>query len=252
LNALIEEGKFGYYKYGENPKTIILLHGLMGGLSNFEGLINHFISDYTIYIPHLPICELPLREANIDGLLQYVEDFVEHKSLSNFHLLGNSLGGHLALLYTLKHQDKLNSLILTGSSGLFENSLGTTFPRRGDYEFIKERTEKTFYDPKKATKALVDEVFEMVNNNEKAIRIVTTAKSAIRHNVEDKLYQIQKPTLLIWGNDDTITPAFVGKEFNEKIKNSELHYIDKCGHAPMMEHPETFCKIMEQFLHKIK
>jgi len=250
LNTIIEEGKYRYFKYGNSNSSIVLLHGLMGGLSNFEGLIKHFGGQYSIFIPVLPICELPLREANIEGLLQYVEDFIEHKSLTDFHLLGNSLGGHLALLYTLKHQNKLKSLILTGSSGLFENSLGTTFPRRGDYDFIKERTEKTFYDPNIATKALVDEVFEMVNNNEKAIRIVTTAKSAIRHNVEDKLHQIQIPTLLIWGNEDTITPAFVGKEFNDKIKNSELHYIEKCGHAPMMEHPEAFCKIMEQFLHK--
>lgn len=251
MNNPVTEGKFIYNQFGKGESTIVLLHGLMGGLSNFEALVNHFSSKYTIYIPTLPITELPLREANIEGLLQYVIDFIDFKRLDQFILLGNSLGGHLAILYTLQFQSKVKSLILTGSSGLFENSLGSTFPRRGDYQFIKDRTEQTFFDPNVATKELVDSVYEMVNNNEKAIRIVTTAKSAIRHNVADKLHTLSLPTLLIWGNQDTITPSFVGKEFHEKINNSELHYIEKCGHAPMMEHPQTFCTIMERFLNTI-
>jgi pimeloyl-ACP methyl ester carboxylesterase len=169
----------------------------------------------------------------------------------NIHLLGNSLGGHVALVHVLKHPERIKSLILTGSSGLFENGMGDTYPKRGDYEYIRKKTEMTFYDPAIATKELVDEVFEITNNRLKVIKIISLAKSAIRNNLGEELKQIKKPTLLIWGNNDVVTPPFVAREFNKLIPNSELFFVDKCGHAPMMEVPGDFNEILEKFLTKL-
>ena len=177
---------------------------------------------------------------------------MEARNYKGVHLLGNSLGGHVALLYVLKHPERIRSLILTGSSGLFENGMGDSYPKRGDYEYIKKKTQITFYDPRTATKELVDEVYEIVNNRLKAIKIIALAKSAIRNNLGEELNQIKQPTLLIWGNNDTITPPFVAREFNKLIPNSELHFIDKCGHAPMMEVPGEFNQILHKFLSKLK
>ena len=146
--------------------------------------------------------------------------------------------------------EKVKTLTLTGSSGLYESAFGDGFPRRGSYEYIKERTEKTFYDPKVATKELVDEVFEIVNNIDKAMCVITAAKSAIRHNVKDRLHEITAPTLLIWGKHDIVTPYHVGETFHELIANSEFHGFEKSGHAPMMELPEEFNEVLEQFLNK--
>jgi 2-hydroxy-6-oxonona-2,4-dienedioate hydrolase len=151
----------------------------------------------------------------------------------------------------LKHPERIKSLILTGSSGLFENGMGDSYPKRGDYEYIKKKTEVTFYDPKTATKELVDEVFEITRNRLKVIKIIALAKSAIRHNLGEELSNIKQPTLLIWGNNDTITPPFVAREFHRLIPNSELHFIDKCGHAPMMEQPQEFNVILDKFLKKL-
>jgi len=184
--------------------------------------------------------------------LFHVKDFVAYKGFERVHVLGNSLGGHIALLYTLAKQELINSVILTGSSGLFESAMGSTFPKRGDYDFIRRKTESTFFDPAVATKALVDEVFDAVNDRTKAIRILATAKSAVRHNLGDKLHQIKVPTLLVWGKQDVITPPFVGEKFNELIENSELVFVDECGHAPMMEKPSVFNEILETFLNKLK
>lgn len=166
-------------------------------------------------------------------------------------LLGNSLGGHVAILHVLKQPERIKSLILTGSSGLFENGMGDTYPKRGDYDYIKKKTELTFYDPRVASKELVDEVYETVNNRLKAIKIIALAKSAIRNNLGEELNQIKQPTLLVWGNNDGITPPFVGREFQRLIPNSELHFIDKCGHAPMMEVPEEFNRVLHKFLTKL-
>ncbi|MGZ3881578.1 MAG: alpha/beta fold hydrolase, partial [Flavisolibacter sp.] len=188
---------------------------------------------------------------SVGGLSKYLQRFIESKGYNNVHLLGNSLGGHVALVYILKHPERIKSLILTGSSGLFENGMGDTYPRRGDYEYIKKKTEVTFYDPKTATKELVDEVFEITRNRLKVIKIIALAKSAIRHNLGEELNNVKQPTLLIWGNNDTITPPFVAREFHRLIPNSELHFIDKCGHAPMMEQPEEFNVILDKFLKKL-
>ena len=245
------DGKFRYIEEGEG-EPLVLLHGLFGAMSNFMGVIDHFSTrGFKVVVPLLPLFDLDLLHTSVGGLQKFVYKFIEYKDYSNIHLLGNSLGGHVALVYVIKHPERVKSLILTGSSGLFEHGMGDSYPKRGDYEYIKKKTEITFYDPQTATKELVDEVYGIVNERIKAIKIIALAKSAIRNNLGDELCKIDQPTLLIWGNNDTVTPPFVGREFQRLIRNSELHFIDKCGHAPMMELPGDFNIILHQFLQKL-
>jgi 2-hydroxy-6-oxonona-2,4-dienedioate hydrolase len=245
-----QEEKFKFIEEGHG-EPLVLLHGLFGALSNFVDLIEYFRNHYNVVVPILPLFELDLLHTTVGGLQKFVHKFIEFKNYRNFHLLGNSLGGHVALLYVLKHPERIKSIILTGSSGLFESGMGDTYPKRGDYEYIKKKTELTFYDPKVASKELVDEVYEIVNNRLKALKIISLAKSAIRNNLGEELNQIKQPALLIWGNNDAITPPFVGREFQRLIPNSELHFVDKCGHAPMMEVPDEFNNILHKFLKRL-
>lgn len=240
--------QYQYYESNGKGEVILLLHGLMGNLSNFDGIINRFGEDYNVVMPLLPLLTWPFDQLSLPNLVDFIEEFVDDQGYDKVHILGNSLGGHLAQLYTLKRAEKVSSLILTGSSGLFENSFGSTFPKRGDYEFIKHKVETTFYDPKVATKEIVDEVFETVTDREKALRVVITAKSAVRQNLENKIDKILAPTLLVWGKQDNVTPPFVAEKFHELIPNSTLRWVDKCGHAPMMEHPNDFNVLLEEFL----
>jgi len=244
------EGKFCYSESGEGD-VLLLLHGLFGNVANFEHVIAHFSTHFNIVVPILPLYELPIRETTVDGLSQYLEEFTNYKGFKQFHLMGNSLGGHVALVYTLQHPEKIKSLILTGSSGLFERAFGETMPKRGDYEYIRSKTQQTFYKPEVASQALIDEVFNIVNDREKALRIVSLAKSAIRHNMAEEIKQITAPTFLVWGKNDSITPPFVGEEFHKLIPHSQLVWIDECGHAPMMEQPEEFNKLLEGYLRSI-
>ncbi|OQP67980.1 alpha/beta fold hydrolase [Niastella populi] len=251
MNYTIKQvDKFKYIEEGEG-EPLILLHGLFGALSNFGDLINYFKNHNKVVVPILPLLDMDLLHTSVGGLQKFVHKFIEYHDFHNVHLLGNSLGGHVAILHVLKQPERIKSLILTGSSGLFENGMGDTYPKRGDYDYIKKKTELTFYDPKIATKELVDEVYEIVNNRLKAIKIIALAKSAIRNNLGEDINQIKQPTLLIWGNNDAITPPFVGREFHRLIPNSELHFIDKCGHAPMMEVPDEFNRILHKFLTKL-
>ena len=97
---------------------------------------------------------------------------------------------------------------------------------------------------------MVDEVYRIVNDRAKVIRIVITAKSALRHNLAEKLHSIVSPTLLVWGKQDEITPPFVAEKFDELLPNSTLVFLDECGHAAMMEQPSAFNSAFGSFMNQ--
>jgi pimeloyl-ACP methyl ester carboxylesterase len=247
-HQLKKEGKFNYIEIGEGT-PIIILHGLMGGLSNFDGVINYFPEKgYKVIIPELPLYTLPLLKTNVRNFAKFLKEFIIHKKFDKTILLGNSLGGHIGLLYTKYYPENVQALVITGSSGLYESSMGESYPKRGDREYIRTKTENVFYDPSVATPALVDDVYDTVNDRTRLIRTISIAKSAIRHNMGNDLPEINIPTCIIWGKNDTVTPPEVANEFHSKLPDSDLFWIDKCGHAAMMEHPLEFNDIMLTWL----
>ena len=102
-----QEGKFKYIEVGEG-EPLIMLHGLFGAMSNFAGIIDHFKHTHKVVVPLLPLFELDLLHTTVGGLEKYFNKFLEHKDYKNIHLMGNSLGGHVALclLYTSDAADE--------------------------------------------------------------------------------------------------------------------------------------------------
>ncbi|MAB47696.1 MAG: alpha/beta hydrolase [Flavobacteriaceae bacterium] len=247
-HLLKKEKDYRYIEVGEGT-PIIVLHGLMGGLSNFDAVTRFFGNNgYKIIIPELPIYTMSLLKTNVKSFANYLKDFIEFKGLDNVILLGNSLGGHIGLYHTKLYPKKIKALVITGSSGLYESAMGSGYTKRSDYEVIKKKAQDVFYDPAVATKEIVDEVYETVNDRNKLIKTLAIAKSAIRHNMAKDLPKMQTPTCIIWGKNDTVTPPEVAEEFHELLPDSDLFWIDKCGHAAMMEHPEEFNKILNSWL----
>lgn len=247
-DQLITEGKFTYAEAGEGP-AIVVLHGLMGALSNFGSTFDHFSNNgYKVLIPELPLYTLPLLKTNVKNLARFLKEFLIHKNLDDVILLGNSLGGHIALYFTKHYQERVKALVLTGSSGLYENAMGGSFPKRGNYQYIEQKARDVFYDPAIATKELVDDVYTIVNDRNSVIKTLAIAKSAIRHNMASDLPNMKQPTCLIWGKQDNVTPPEVAEDFNRLLPDADLFWIDKCGHAAMMERPEEFNKILQEWL----
>ena len=244
---LIKEKEYSYIEEGDGF-PIIVLHGLMGNLSNFNEVTRFFKErNFKVIMPLLPIYELPLLKTSVKELAKFLDNFIIHKKIKDFVLMGNSLGGHIGLYYT-KMFNKAKGMILTGSSGLYEKGMGSGYTKRGDYNVIKKKVEEVFYSPEVASKELVDEVFETVNDRSKLIKILAMAKSAIRHNMAADLPKMKLPTCIIWGKNDIVTPPNVADEFHKLLPNSNLFWINKCGHAPMMEHPNKFNKILFDWL----
>lgn len=248
VHTLKTEDKFTYLEAGEGT-PIIILHGLMGGLSNFDAVTNFFPQHgYKIVIPELPVYTTPLIKTGVKTFAAYLNDFIKHKGFDKVILLGNSLGGHIGLYHTKVYPEVMTALIITGSSGLYESAMGESYPKRGDYEYIKKKAQDVFYDPEVATKEIVDDVYETVNDRNKLVKTLAIAKSAIRHNMAKDLPEMHTPTCIIWGRQDNVTPPEVAEDFNKLLPDSDLYWIDKCGHAAMMEKPEEFNQILHSWL----
>lgn len=244
------DGTFKYIEEGEGH-TIVLLHGLFGALSNWADVLEHFTSqNYRVSIPLMPVYSGEPVCKSVGELAQFVLRFMDARGYGQVSLVGNSLGGHVGLLLTLAAQHRVKTLTLTGSSGLFEEGMGSGFVKRGDQTFIRERVAFTFYDPKTATQELVDEVFGIVNDRVAAMRVLNLARDAQRTNLRDDLRRITVPTCLIWGLNDNITPTHVAHEFHHLMPHAELHFVDHCGHAPMMEQNARFNRILSRFLQR--
>ena len=221
----------------------------MGALSNFDSTFNHFSSKgYKVLIPELPLYSLPLLKTNVKNLAKFLHSFITFKKLDKVVLLGNSLGGHIGLYFTKHYPDKVAALVLTGSSGLYENSMGDSYPKRGDRNYVTQKAQDGFYDPSIATEELIDDVYVVINDRNSLIRTLAIAKSAIRHNMAKDLPNMHQPTCLIWGKQDKVTPPEVAIDFNKLLPDSDLFWIDKCGHAAMMETPEEFNQVLDNWL----
>jgi 2-hydroxy-6-oxonona-2,4-dienedioate hydrolase len=231
-------------------EPIILLHGLFGNLSNWGHVVYEFTATNRVLVPRLPFYSSPISSERLQDLVVFLEDFILHHGLGKVTLMGNSLGGHIALLYAQKNPERIHKLVLAGSSGLHENSFNSSFPRVRDYDYIQEKVRRTFYKTEVATKELVDEVFLTVQSAAKTLSLIGLARAAQKNNVSDLLNDLSHPTLLIWGLQDTITPPDVALEFHELLPNSEVVFLDHCGHVPMMEQPKLFNRYVRDFLER--
>ena len=249
---IVSEGKFEYLTEGSGT-PLIFLHGLMGNLTNFQHQVDYFsVRGYEVVIPLLPLYTMPLATTSVTSLTKFVKKFIDHKGYTKVILVGNSLGGHIALLFQKLFPDYLLSIVLSGSSGLYEAAMGNSYPRRGDRAYIAERVRDVFAVKEVTTEELIDQVFDTVNDRMKAIKTLYISKSAMRHNMAEDIASFHLPVCLIWGRQDAVTPPEVADKFHTLLPNSDLFWIDHCGHAAMMEHPQEFNIIVDEWLKKIE
>lgn len=229
-------------------RPVIMLHGLFGRASNWEGIIGRFAAGRRAIALDLPYLELDKDDCSVRFLSDYVLGFASSAGFDTAAYIGNSLGGHIALDIAIRHRKRIEHLVLTGSSGLFERGYEEDLQIHPTREYLKKKIEEIFFDKNFVTEAIVDEAYELLLNKKHKLNIVRLTKSAKSYNVKKDLRRISCPALLVWGREDTITPPSVAVEFNRHIKRSRLEFIDNCCHAPMMEYPERFAKLVLDFL----
>lgn len=232
---------------GTEGPPVILLHGLLGALSNWDALFPHLLRYCKPMALHFPILSAHRSEVKVKALAVFTELLIRQRKLEPAVLCGNSLGGHVAMRLCLADPDVVDCLILSGASGLYEHSVDS-LPIRPNQQYIREHMGRVFYDKKFITDQAVDEVYQSINKRVQVLNLIHAARSAKRDNLLNELKNIKVPTLLLWGEDDQITTMDVAETFAKHIPNSKLVTIKNCGHAPMIEHPEWFSEQIEKFL----
>ena len=245
----------GFRFIDEGPHTgvpVVMLHGMLGGVGNWDSTISSLVAAGRRAIaPILPVYDMPIDRTSVSDLSSYAAGFLDATGIERPVLVGNSLGGHVALMLALESDRAVSGLVLTGASGLHEVMIGNSRLKRHDPEYVRRKAELTFYDPKHVTDELVKDVLEVVWDRAKALRLIKIARSAKADTVRDRLGEIKAPSLLIWGRQDQVTPPDVAEDFQARIPNARLEFIDQCGHAPMMERPEVFDALLLDFVDQL-
>ena len=234
-------------KNGSKGEKVLLLHGLFGAMSNWDDLIPFAKNELQLEALSFPLIKGHKSEVRVRDLALYTECFLRTHYQEPITLCGNSLGGHVALLVALHHPELVKSLILSGSSGLYEHVV-SGMPVRPAPEFWRGQLERVFYNQDFVTEERLNEVVEVLKDRSTFLKILSTARSAKHDNLQDVLTKIPHPTLLLWGANDEVTPVDVANTFKSLLPNATLVLVDNCGHAPMIEHPKWFAQEMIKFL----
>lgn len=240
---------FKTVELGDQGPEMVLLHGLFGALSNWDN-VQPLMAKYAKTMAlSFPLLTAHRSEVKVKSLALYTEYFVRERGIAPVTLCGNSLGGHVALRLCLAAPEMVDCLVLTATSGLYEHSVDALPVRPGE-AFVREHMQKVFYNQEFVTEEAIAEIVAILEDRNRVLNLIHAARSAKKDNLKDLLGQIKVPTLLLWGENDVVTTMQVAEMFHDLIPNSELVTIPKCGHAPMIEHPQWFANEVEKFLRK--
>jgi 2-hydroxy-6-oxonona-2,4-dienedioate hydrolase len=238
---------FRTIEQGTAGPEVLLLHGLLGAVSNWDSLLPLLAHHSRAIALEFPILTGHRSEVRVKSLAAFTEYFIRSRNLQPVTLCGNSLGGHVALRLCLASPQIVDCLILSGASGLYEHTVDA-LPVRPDERFIREHMARVFKNERFITDAAVKEIHEILCNKANILNLIHAARSAKKDNLLKVLKDIKVPTLLLWGEDDEVTTMNVAETFHKNIPNSKLVTHRNCGHAPMIEYPEWFAGEVHKFL----
>jgi pimeloyl-ACP methyl ester carboxylesterase len=248
-------GALNYDVVGSGRTSVVLLHGLFGNPDNWRGVMERLAYHYRFFALQLPIDPHQDRRHtafnSISQLTDHVERFLEVVGLDRPVLCGNSLGGQIALDFCIRHPRRVERLVLAGSAGLFERNLTNGKRLRCCRNMVREQACGIFHDPKHVTDELVEDIYAMLEDRQYRRFLLKVSKATRDRYMLDELAAVDVPTMIIWGRNDSITPPFVAQQFRDRMPRAELAFIEKCGHAPPIEQPHEFARLLHDFLRRI-
>lgn len=230
----------------------MLLHGLVGKADDWSPVLKHLGRSHQTIALHVPIFGAKALQPSISALADYVAGFLSVADLPQVVLGGNSLGGHTALAVALRDRRRVRALVLAGSSGLSGTSVVRTVPRRLSGEFLQGQIREVFHDASLVTPDLVESVRALVGPIESLLQALRMIRAARRTIFDDRLHELHLPVLLIWGDQDRITPPDTATRFLALLPDAEIALLEACGHAPMLERPAAFAAVLDRWLTRFR
>lgn len=237
-------------------QPLVFLNGLLGLNEHWFGCLRYLVGPEVkggiecLFIEP-PLLELRGPGCSVEGVTNLTVNLLEMLVDEPAVLVGNSLGGHVALKIAMARPDLVQGLVLVGSSGLFERSFEKDVPRNPTREWMEHKIGGLFDDPSRMIPGMVDMAHEALSRRTAVRSIVRLGKSAKRDHLGDQLHKVRVPVLLAWGKQDTVTPPEVAEQFAELLPDARLRWIDRCGHAPQIERPEELCGHVRAFFREL-
>ncbi|MEO1009526.1 MAG: alpha/beta hydrolase [Planctomycetota bacterium] len=232
--------------------TVVFLHGLVGLNEHWEDVVRQVEASVHCVLLQVPLLDLRGDDCSIDGVTRLTVDFLERHVDGPVVLVGNSFGGHVALRVALQRPDLVRGLVLAGSSGLIEKSMVSDVQLRPSRAWLERKIAELFHDPERYMRASdIERAHQQLSERGGARAMVRLSRSARRNHLGERIANIETPTLLIWGREDIVTPPEAAEQFASRLPNARIVWFDRCGHVPMMEHPEPFAAELVDFVESL-
>ena len=249
-----------YVEAGDPAKpNVILLHGMGGNSANWALNIPALAANYHVIAPDqigFGKSDKPMIKYRVGTYVDFLDKFMSETKIEKASLVGNSLGGWIAGLMAIKYPNRVEKIVLADAAGI----LPANFNEADIYSLNNSTRDEIRANLKRifATPAL--------QNNEALVDQFMTARVAVGDGgtinsliesikrkedfLNDRLGEIKKPTLIVWGKQDGLLPVADAYTFNKGIAGSQLVIFDACGHAPPFEKAADFNKAVLAFLAK--
>lgn len=267
--AQIGGGRVCYIDEGSGP-ALLFVHGIGASMTNWAPNIEYFKRRYRVIALDLPgfgKSDFADNDCTVEQFCGAILGLLEHLGVENVSVIGNSLGGLIALHMTLEHPELVLSLVLVDSAGAhaFPFLLKAALRKlpagwiKPAILFLISRLPKYGWAHRLAgfevrnehTGAMVDEALALRDRPDLDSYLETylrTARTALFTRLDERLGEIEKPVLLVWGRNDVGVPLKVGQRMNTLIRDSYLVVIQDAAHVPMLDQPEEFNTVVERFL----
>lgn len=250
--------KIHYVEAGSGP-TVILLHGLGGSTQvwqlNIAPLAEKF---HVIALDQIGFgkSDKPLVNYRIRTYVDFLDQFCKQLKIERASLVGNSMGGWIAAAFTAAFPDRVDKLVLVDAAGytpLKTLDMQTLYGLNpSTREGMKLLAARVFYNKVFQTDALIDQAIAARLAAGDGYTINSITESIIRGEdfLDDTVKTIKRPTLIVWGREDGLTPLADGERFHKDIAQSTFVVFDQCGHVPNIEKAADFNSFVIKFLEK--
>ena len=225
-----------------------MLNGLLGLNAHWFGCLPAWSSRGEVFLVEPPLLEMKGPGCSVDGVTRLIASLLESMVDQPATLVGNSLGGHVALRLSLERPELVRAVVLVGSSGLFERTFERGAEHNPSRAYVERKIRDLFHNPDRMLPGMVDQAYAELSRRSAARALVRLGRSAKNDHLGERLGEIRHPTLLAWGRNDIVTPPEVAEQFRELIPGARLEWIDECGHAPQVERSQELGEIVGRFL----
>lgn len=231
---------------------LVILNGLLGLNEHWFPCLGPIAAEREIVLLQPPLLEMRGKGLSVEGVQSLIESVLESLLDRPAVVMGNSFGGHIALRIARDRPELVEGMVLIGSSGLFERSFERGVQHAPSRSWLEGKIAELFFNRSAMLPSMVDRAHDVLSQRPAARAMVRLGRSAKRDYLGDQLHLITPRTLLVWGRQDIVTPPEVAEEFADKLAHAELHWVERCGHAPHIENPPEVAAAVVAFLGRLR